>query len=89
MASDLEVVVEGTPNPNAVKFTLNRTVSAQGKTYRDAATAEAEWIKELLGIAGVTQVFMVSTFVSLTKSPAGSWEEIVPRTEGILRRAFA
>ena len=41
MAESLEIMVEGTPNPNAVKFTLNRTVAAQGKTYRDAATADS------------------------------------------------
>ncbi|MBI3087849.1 MAG: NifU N-terminal domain-containing protein [Candidatus Omnitrophica bacterium] len=41
MADPLEIVVEGTPNPNAAKFTLNRVVATQGKTYRDAAAADA------------------------------------------------
>ena len=82
------MVVEGTPNPNAVKFTLNRTVSAQGQTYRDAATAEVEWIKRLLAIAGVTQVFTVSNFISINKTAAAEWGVIVPQAEDVLRQAF-
>ena len=88
MASDVKVIVEDTPNPNAVKFTLNRTVSAQGKTYRDAATADVEWIKRLLAIAGVTQVFTVSNFISITKNPSVRWETIIPPAETIVRSAF-
>ena len=88
MASDVKVIVEDTPNPNAVKFTLNRTVSAQGKTYRDAATADVEWIKRLLAIAGVTQVFTVNNFISVTKTPAAAWNVLVPQAEDVLRQAF-
>ena len=33
MGSPVEITVQGTPNPHAVKFTLNRTVAAQGVTY--------------------------------------------------------
>lgn len=88
MAEPLDIVVDGTPNPNAVKFTLNRTVATQGKTYRDAATADAPWAKVLLGIAGVTQVFAVNNFISLTKVPDASWDMIVPRVEEELKKAF-
>ena len=34
MTEPLEIVAQGTPNPNAVKFTLNRVVATQGTTYR-------------------------------------------------------
>ena len=51
MAEPLEISAQGTPNPNAAKFTLNRVVTAEGKTYRDAASAETGWARQLLSIA--------------------------------------
>ena len=88
MGEAIEIAVQGTPNPNAAKFTLNRVVATQGKTYRDAASAEAAWAKKLLAVTGVTQVFAVSNFVSVTKRPEASWETIGPQVERILKEAF-
>ena len=89
MSEPLEIIVQDTPNPNAAKFTLNRAVATQGKTYRDAATADADWAKQLLGIAGVTQVFAVNNFISISKTPQADWEVIGPQAEAILKRVFA
>lgn len=88
MAESLEIMVDGTPNPNAVKFTLNRTVATQGKTYRDAAAADVPWANALLGIPGVVQVFAVNNFISVTKTPDADWEAILPQAEAGLRQAF-
>ena len=88
MAEPLEIVAEGTPNPNAAKFTLNRVVAQQGKTYRDPAGADVEWARQLLEIGGVQQVFAVNNFISVTKSPATEWQAIAPRIEQVLRQAF-
>ncbi len=88
MAEPLEISVQGTPNPNAAKFTLNRVVATQGKTYRDVAGADTEWAKQLLGIAGVTQVFAINNFVSVNKAPEAQWDVLGPQIEAILRRTF-
>ncbi|MBI3021249.1 MAG: NifU N-terminal domain-containing protein [Candidatus Omnitrophica bacterium] len=89
MAEPLEISMQGTPNPNAAKFTLNRVVATHGKTYRDAASAEVSWAGELLGVAGVTQVFAINNFISITKVPEADWNVIGPHVERILRRAFS
>ena len=88
MAASLELVVQGTPNPNAIKVTLNRRVAEQGATYRDQASADAEWAKQILGIPGVTQVFTVNNFISVTKRADGDWNVIGPQVEQVLRQAF-
>lgn len=88
MSEPLEILVEDTPNPNAAKFTLNRTVATQGKTYRDAATADASWAKALLAVPGIVQVFAVNNFISVTKSPDAAWDALVPQVEAALRQAF-
>lgn len=88
MAEPLEIVAQGTPNPNAVKFTLNRAVANQGITYRDAASADTAWAKELLAIPGVTQVFAINNFVSVNKRPEADWSVIGPQVEQVLQKAF-
>ena len=103
MATPLEVTVQATPNPHAAKFTLNRIVSAQGKTYRLPATpqhvggaqrGEADagmpgWAQALLSIPGVTQVFAINNFISVNKTPDADWSIIGPRVEQALKDAFA
>ena len=89
MPEPLEISVQGTPNPNAAKFTLNRVVATQGTTYRDAASADAGWAKQLLGIAGVTHVFAIHDFVSVTKRPEADWNALEPQIERVLQQAFA
>ena len=104
MADTLTIAVQDTPNPNAAKFTLNRTVAAQGTTYRlpaaptsksggsaqagDAATAEATWAQELLRLPGIIQVFALQHFISVTKTSEADWRTMAPQVEQILRRAF-
>ena len=88
MAGPLELEAQATPNPNALKFTLNRVVAAQGTTYRDASQA-AGWARELLGLPGVTQVFALQQFISVTKRPEADWSQIGPQVEQILKQAFA
>lgn len=89
MTEPLEIVAQGTPNPNAAKFTLNRVVATQGKTYREASTADAEWARQLLSIAGVAQVFAVNNFISVNKQPEAEWDVISPQVEQVLKRVFA
>lgn len=88
MPEPLEISVQGTPNPNAAKFTLNRVVAAQGTTYREAASADAEWAKQLLQVAGVRQVFALNNFISVTKAPEADWDAIGPQVEAILTQTF-
>jgi hypothetical protein len=88
MADAVEITVEGTPNPNAAKFTLNRVVATQGTTYRDPASAPVEWAKRILSLPGVAQVFAVNNFISVTKRPEADWHHLAPQVEQVLQEAF-
>ena len=87
MPEPLTIRIDPTPNPNAMKLTLNRPVAVKGETYRDAATA-APWAKALLGIPGVLGVYGVNTFISVNKTPDADWSVIVPTAEAALRQVF-
>jgi hypothetical protein len=72
--------VQLTPNPNALKVTVNRaTTSGPPKTFTSAAEAEGDaTAKGLFAVAGIVRVFMTANFISITKSDEADWEAIVP-----------
>jgi hypothetical protein len=76
----IDVTPEPTPNPNAVKFTLDRpAVEGRSQTFRAGSDpAESPLGARLFALDGVTNVFMVSNFVSVTKEDGADWNELVP-----------
>ena len=83
----MAVRAEPTPNPNAMKFTVGRPVGGPG-TYSRGDDPDEGYLAELLALDGVTSVFLTADFVTLSKSPDGSWDEIVPEASEILERQF-
>ena len=75
-----EVVPEPTPNPNAVKFTLDRpSTEGRAQTFRAGSDpAESALGARIFALDGVTNVFMTSNFVSVTKEDDADWNELVP-----------
>jgi hypothetical protein len=79
------VRVEPTPNPNAVKFTVGKPVGGP-KTLLPGTDDPLG--TALLGIAGVTSVFMTADFVTISKSANANWDEIKPAALASLEEAF-
>ena len=90
MAEALEIDVQVTPNPNSLKFTLNRVVVEKGSQsfFRLEQAEDSPLGKQLLTIPGVRSVFMTSNFVSIGRDPARAWDEIVPKVQQALREHF-
>lgn len=76
----MDVTPEATPNPNAIKFTLDRpAVEGRGQTFREGSDpADSPLGARIFALDGVTNVFAVSNFVSVTKEDDVSWDELVP-----------
>lgn len=83
----MPVLVEATPNPRAMKFTVGTSVGGPA-TYTDPASADPK-IAPLLGIAGVVSVFATGDFVTITRDESATWEDIVPGATEILESSFA
>ena len=77
----IDVTPEATPNPNALKFTLDRP-SIGGAQPRPSARArdpaESPLGARIFALDGVTNVFMTANFVSVTKEDDADWDELVP-----------
>lgn len=81
------VSVEQTPNPNALKFSVGQPVGGPG-TYVKGSEPEEEFAAGLLALDGVTSVFFTADFVTISKSPDGSWDAIEPEATAILETHF-
>ena len=86
----VEVNIQLTPNPNAVKFTLDRsTTGGVLKTYRTPSEAsEHPAASGLFAIDGVVGVFMTANFISVQKADDRDWEDIVPRATEVIESSF-
>ena len=83
-----DVTAHPTPNPNSLKFTLDGARFTEEKHL--AFTTPEEAAEHPLGnalfaVRGVTNVFIVPDFATITKHPAASWDLIVPAVEQIVQ----
>ena len=81
-----------TPNPNAGKFTIGRPVvdGRASRTFHDAQQAASDPVAAaLFELDGVSSVFMVSDFVTVTKTESASWSELVPQVTSTLERVYS
>lgn len=75
----LAVQVQGTPNPNAAKFVLDRSLLGdEGRTFFDAEAAAGHPLAaRLFEVEGVRALFMVDNFITVTKADGAAWDDLV------------
>jgi Scaffold protein Nfu/NifU N terminal len=83
----MTVRVEPTPNPNALKFTVGEPVGGPGTLVKGVEPAET-YLGDLLDIEGVASIFFTADFVTISKTPDGSWDAITPAATAILENRF-
>lgn len=73
-----------TPNPNSLKFTLKNGsfIESGMESFNDADdAADHELGRRLFAIDGVTNVFILPDFVTVTKQPDARWKDIEDAVE--------
>jgi len=69
--------IQPTPNPNALKFVLNCTISDQPTSFLDPAAAEDHPLaSRLFAIGGVASLLFLGDFVTVNKTPESDWAVI-------------
>lgn len=79
---------ERTPNPNSIKWVLDRQVVEGGVTaHFDARPAEevSPLAARLFGIEGVTVVFLAANFVTVTKRADLEWTDLAQPVVDVLQ----
>lgn len=85
MSEPVTVHLEFTPNPNSLKFVVNRTLVEKGAVNftRPEAAQKSPLAAKLFTVPGVEAVMFGTQFVTITKSSQGDWDvlaEKVPTT---------
>lgn len=83
-----KVEFQQTPNPNAGKFVVSQQVAPVGtsRSYYEADEAREDPVaRALMRLTGIRSVFMVDDFITVTKTPAASWDALVPQIQEAIR----
>ena len=79
------IELQSTPNPNAMKFVLDRVISDRPVSFLSSTAASGHPLAEkLFAIEGVISVFLLNDFVTVNKSPQVSWKELAAKVKKIL-----
>jgi hypothetical protein len=82
------VAFEETPNPNALKCVLDRTIAESARGYHRASEAADDAVASaLFGVPGVTTVLLLHDFVTVGKTPEASWASVKKGVRKALERA--
>lgn len=86
----VSIYTEATPNPETMKFVLNKMLYAQNSadfpTREDAEGASPLAISLFDTFAYVKGVFVMNNFVTVTKTPTTEWFEVVPEVREFIRQ---
>ena len=77
--SAVYVSLEFTPNPNTLKYSVNRKLVEKGAanfTKKADADLKSPLASKLLGIDGIAGVMLGKDFVTITKSENGDWDHV-------------
>jgi hypothetical protein len=77
--------VQPTPNPNAIKFVLDRHIAADRLSFLDSTSAASYPLaSSLFAIDGVASLLFLEDFVTVSKTPAAKWGNITPKVKRVL-----
>lgn len=71
-----------TPNPDAMKFTLDTKLAETINVRRAADAPPGSFIERIFAAGGVASLFGVNDFLTVTREPGADWEPIVAAVQG-------
>jgi Scaffold protein Nfu/NifU N terminal len=72
------VIVEATPNPRAMKFTIGRAVGGPS-TFTTSSVDDTDvphWVVVILRLPEVVSLFTTADFITVTGSPQVDWNGV-------------
>lgn len=91
MPEPVQVKIEQTPNPNTMKFTLNRVVAEGGSvSYDSPQEAEGSPLaKKLFEVKGVKSLFLLQNFITVARDPSANWHDVVPQVKKVIEEQLS
>ena len=87
--SKVQVDPQKTPNPNAMKFTLNQTVAETGSFSFNSGDADIAHpiAAAVVALDDVVSVFGVNDFITVSKSDSADWQVLMPKVVDAIKGA--
>ena len=88
---EIRLAIQSTPNPNALKFVVNKPVKTEGKvTYKSAAECENNPLAAaLFGVKHVQEVYFFDNYITVTQSGDGDWDTLENEIKAIIMDKIA
>ncbi|WP_420633170.1 NifU N-terminal domain-containing protein [Candidatus Palauibacter sp.] len=88
--SDIQITIEGTPNPHAAKFVLEHDVPGEGsRSYFDPESAADDRLAaRLFEVDGIRALLIVENFITVTKTERLEWPDLLDEIEEAILEAL-
>lgn len=86
----IKIHTEGTPNPNALKFVLDRIILESGSRNfpNKEKSKDSPLAEKLFKITSVEEVFLGKDFITVSKNPDTKWESIYDLAIDVINKHF-
>ena len=86
----ISIYTEQTPNPNSLKFVLNRMLYNDGSAEftKELAQKHSPFAEYLYKNSYITNVFIAKNFVTLSKDDSTEWFEVIPEIKKEILKFF-
>ena len=83
---DVKMLIQSTPNPNALKFVLSVPVKTQGNvTYKSVVECGNNALAAaLFTVSNVTEVYFFDNYITVTQDGNVDWEAIEDQIKSII-----
>jgi Fe-S cluster biogenesis protein NfuA len=82
----MEILIEETPNPKALKFICDQAVKTEGKaTFKKEDVTDLPLARDLLNIPEVTQVHLYDNVISVSQTGEADWGTLLQAIESVIR----
>lgn len=83
---DVKILIQSTPNPNALKFVLNMPVKNEGKvTYKNAEQCKDNALAAaIFTVPNITEVYFFDNYITVTQDGGVDWDAIEEQIKKII-----
>lgn len=82
----IDVRVDATPNPNAMKFTATKPLFDGRVSHKKGDDVSNSLAAQLLEVDGVDNIFGYQDFVTVNKIPDANWDILLPQIQQIFEK---
>lgn len=79
----VDIRVDVTPNPNAMKFTATKPLFEGRVIHKKGDYPDHPLAAQLLDIEGVDNIFGYQDFVTINKTFDANWDDLLPKVQQV------